>query len=153
MGYLGVYDLLYQTKWPIFRDILARSILFVMIEDFDQHVSCLGFGRSKPRVWTWKMQQVKRKHMSRQRSQPRSPQKVVKSKGILPKMAQTFRLRIYNTLPRYVFFSINTFQTFDKRTAVCLEKQIRCCWKKWNGKTHQKNSMKSSRCSARFQNL
>ena len=31
-----------------------------MIEDFDQHVSRLGFGRSKPRVWTWKMQQVKK---------------------------------------------------------------------------------------------
>ena len=31
----------------------------------------------------------------------RSPQMVVKSKGILPKMAERFRLRIYNKLPRY----------------------------------------------------
>ena len=30
----------------------------------------------------------------------RSPQMVVKSKGILPKMAERFRLRIYNKLPR-----------------------------------------------------
>ena len=29
-----------------------------------------------------------------------SPQKVVNSKGILPKMAETFRLRIHNELPR-----------------------------------------------------
>ena len=30
-----------------------------------------------------------------------SPQKVEKSKGTLPKMAETFRLRIYNKLPKY----------------------------------------------------
>ena len=31
----------------------------------------------------------------------RSPQMVVNSKGILPQMAETFRLRIYNKLPRW----------------------------------------------------